>query len=64
MKTYFIIIISGLMVIFGLLLYPTIRTIVAAQSTTNELPITTAARYLVPLALLGFVIYGINRLRK
>ena len=62
MRTYVIIVVSGMLIIFGILLYPTLHSMVGDVSTTGFLPLTTDAVILMPYAFMGFVFYLIMKL--
>lgn len=65
MRTYYIIIVSGLLVVFGLLFFPTLNIVVGSVNVTAAagfLPLTGAAVTLLPYAFLGFIVYAIIKL--
>jgi len=65
MRTYYIVIISGLLVVFALLFFPTIHLNVGTYvDKTDWLPLTAFGATLIPYAFLGFVVYAIYKLAK
>ncbi len=63
MRTTYFIVIAGLLVVLGLLLYPTIHYVNGLVDTTGWLPLTAAAKTVLPYMFLGFVIYAIIHMR-
>ncbi len=63
MRAYYFIVISGLVIIMAMLLYPTAHTIVGEVDTTGFLPLTRAGITLAPYAFLGLALYIIFRKR-
>ncbi len=66
MRTYYIIVVSVLLVVLGMLSYPTIHNVVISQNVTDPakgfLPLTSSAVTLLPYAFLGFIAYAIIKL--
>lgn len=59
MKVFYIIIVSGLLVVFGMLFFPTIHFMNGLVDTTGFLPLLTMAVTLLPYAFLFFVLYAV-----
>ncbi len=64
MRTYVIIVVSGMLVIFGILLYPSLHSLNSTVDTTGFLPLTKAAVYFIPYAFLLFIFYLINKVLR
>jgi hypothetical protein len=64
MKNAYLITIVGMVVIMGMMFYPTVRTVIGNVDSTGWLPIVTMAKTALPYAFLGLVIYGIYRIVK
>lgn len=70
MRNYYVIVVATLLVVFGMLLYPTVHFAISGGTgysgldKTGFLPLTAAAVTLLPYAFLGFVIYAIIKLSK
>ncbi len=62
MRTYYIIVVGILLVVFGMLLYPTLHIVIGGVDLTGFLPLTASATILLPYAFLGFVVYAIVKL--
>ncbi len=70
MRTYYIIVVSVLLVVFGLLFYPTLHLVVGNVDVSTVptpthipfLPLTASAVTLLPYAFFGFVVYIIIKL--
>ena len=59
MRLYYILVICGILVVIGLLMYPTLHRLIGNVEITGFLPLTKAAVILIPYAFLGFIIYAI-----
>ncbi len=73
MKTLYLWVVSGLLVVMGMLLYPTLHLNVSSANTssmladgtiTNFLPLTTFAMVVLPYAFLGLIVYAVIQSRK
>ena len=64
MRTYYFIVISVLLVVFGVLLYPTIHLVVGFVDTTGFLPLTKAATIALPYIFLAFIGWAIFQMKK
>jgi hypothetical protein len=64
MRTYYILIICGIVVVLGLLFFPTVNTVVGAVDTTGFLPLLAAGTTILPYAFLGLVLYCIIKTNK
>ena len=65
MRTFYIITIGVVLVVFGLLLYPTLNKVVGSVNVSvgaGFLPLTAAAVKLLPYAFLGFIGYIIIKM--
>jgi len=56
--------IAMVLIPIGLLLYPTVRSIVSSTDMSAWLPLTQAAVTLLPYAFLFFIIYALIRQAK
>lgn len=63
MRTFYIIVIGGILVVLGLLFYPSVHIVVGATDTTGFLPLLSGAVAFMPYAFLGFMIYAVIKLR-
>jgi len=63
-KWFFLITVAILLLVFGMLTYPTVRTIVGNTDTTGFVPLLAAAVTLLPYGFLGFAVYAVWRLVK
>ncbi len=61
MKTFYAIVIGGMMAVLAMLTYPTLSGFVSVTDTSSFLPLVTAAFTLLPYAFLGIVIYAMIR---
>ncbi len=60
----YIVVIAGLVVILGLLFYPTIHLINGVVDLTNFLPLTAMATVAIPYVFLVIVAYAVFKLIK
>ena len=62
MRTYYIFIISGILIIVGMLMYPSLHLMTGMVDTTGLQPLTKAVGVtLVPWFFLGMVFYAISK---
>ncbi len=64
MRTYYIIVVAVIAVVFSLLLFPTLHIVVGDVSLVGFLPLTASATVLLPYAFLAIVVYAIINLAK
>jgi hypothetical protein len=64
MRLFYAIIIGGILVVLGLLFYPSIHLITGAVDTTGFLPLLSAGVAFMPYAFLGFMVYAVIQLKK
>ncbi len=64
MRNAWVIVSIMLLVVVGLLLFPTAHIIIDAVDTTGQLPLVTSSIKLLPYAFLTFIVYAINRITK
>ncbi len=59
MRAYYFIIISVVLVVLGMLFYPSLHLIIDATPTAGFLPLLSAGTAMLPYAFLAFVVYAI-----
>ncbi len=59
MRLYYIAIICVIVIVLGMLFYPTVHGVIVTTNTTGFLPLTAGATTLLSYAFLGFVLYAI-----
>ena len=64
MRSFYIIVISVMLIVLGMLFYPTVHTMVGGADTTGFLPLTTASLTFLPYAFLAFILYAIFKTAK
>jgi hypothetical protein len=64
MRTFYIIVVGTLIVVFGATLFPTMRLMTGYVDTTGFPPLLKAAVTFTPYAFLLFVVYAINWMRN
>ena len=64
MKGSYLAVVALVLIVFGLLLYPTVREMIGLVDISGLLPLTQAAVTSLPYLFLGFVIYGIYQQAK
>ena len=62
MRTYYILVVSVILGVFTLLLYPSIHLWVSTVDTTGFLPLLKMAVVLLPYVFLGIAVYAIIKL--
>ena len=65
MRTAYIIVIGGALVVLGMLFYPTVHSMIGESGVTvanGFLPLTAAANTFLPYAFLAFIVYGIIKM--
>ena len=64
MRAFVIFSVALVLVVIGLLLYPSIHTLVGLVDTTGFLPLTIASIAALPYIFLGFIVYAILKVAK
>ncbi len=64
MKLAYFIAIAVILVVLGMLFFPSLHLSVGNVTTTGWLPLTIAAKTFLPYAFLLFVIYGVFRMAR
>lgn len=64
MKLFIILSVTMVLIVIGLLLYPSIRLLVGYIDTTGFLPLTAAAVTAFPYIFLLFIVYAIMRVAR
>ncbi len=64
MRNAWVIVSIVMVVVIGLLSFPTVHLLIDAVDTTGQLPLVASAVTFLPYAFLLFIIYAINRIGK
>ena len=64
MRAFYAIVITGILIVLGMLFFPTVNYVSGLVDTTGWLPLTKAGLALMPYVFLGFVAWGIYQLKK
>ena len=59
MKTAYWLTLGGILVVLGMLFYPTLHGYITGVDRTGMLPLLSSAVTLLPYGFLGFVVYAI-----
>lgn len=64
MRTAYILTIAGLLIVIGMLMYPTLHFMNGLVDTTGFVPLLKMAVAILPYAFLGFIGYAIFQMAK
>jgi hypothetical protein len=64
MRTFYIFVIGGIILVLMLLFFPTVNKMVGSVNVGGFLPLLAAATTFLPYAFIGLAIYGIFKLTK
>lgn len=64
MKLFYLLVAGGVIVVIGLLLFPTVNGMVDLADVSACLPLIQSAKAGLPYAFLGFVFYAIWKVAK
>ena len=64
MKGSYLVVIALVLVVIGMLLYPSLHDLIGGVDTTGYLPLLKAAVISMPYLFLGFIVYAIIQQAK
>ena len=62
LRTFYVVIIGGMLLVLGMLFYPSLHDIVGVVDRTGFLPLLSTSLIVLPYVFLGFILYGILRM--
>ena len=64
MKAFYFIVIAVILLVLGMLFYPSLHLFIGGVDRTGFLPLLSSAVVFLPYVFLFFVVYGIMRARR